>query len=536
MTIERLLEALDQLVAHASEIVDSDQLAKSAQLVRHGRRRIGFLGDGLVVALAGGTGSGKSSLLNAIAGSKVTESGPIRPTTSQALAWAPVTPEPGIVRLLEDMGIETIVTHSEFPNLTILDMPDTDSVVGAHRALFQELLPRVDAVVWVVDPEKYNDRLLHDHYLAPLAAYSDQFVFVMNQIDRLSSAELETVLDDFDHRLRVDGIVDPLVVATAADPIDGPPIGIEHLMEELSTRLDAKQLVVEKVAIDARRVAADLADAAGLGGGPIGFDDRWDATRQRAVDVLSELVAGTEVEEVATRVGRAEAMRKAAGPLGALSDSVKDSPVGRLLGFQQSAVALEASTANWNHRAGLEAVYALIERFVGDVASDLGGRHAVKLRTALPGEETTEGIQRIVDRSLVGYQFPDVRAAIPNWLRVFGVLKWAFAGTFIAGAIWLWAVPVQRGEWPWPIILMLGALVLGLGASRLAEGIGARGGRVLTRRFRAAISQDLGVGLDREFGIVMRTHVRDKAVLAAQVEEVGQLAEATLAQMDWVDA
>lgn len=70
----------------------------------------------------------------------------------------------------------------------------------------------------------------------------------------------------------------------------------------------------------------------------------------------------------------------------------------------------------------------------------------------------------------------------------------------------------------------------------MAEGIGARGGRVLTRRFRAAISQDLGVGLDREFGIVMRTHVRDKAVLAAQVEEVGQLAEATLAQMDWVDA
>jgi len=536
MTIERLLDALDQLVAHAGEIIDGDQLAKSAQLVRHGRRRIGFLGDGLVIALAGGTGSGKSSLLNAIAGTKVTESGPIRPTTSRALAWAPVTPEPGIVRLLEDMGIETIVSHSEFPDLTILDMPDTDSVVGAHRQLFQELLPRVDAVVWVVDPEKYNDRLLHDDYLAPLAAYSDQFVFVLNQIDRLSSPELESVLDDFGHRLRVDGIVDPLVVATAADPIHGLPIGIDQLMEELSTRLDAKQLVVEKVAIDARRVAANLAEAAGLGGGPLGFDDRWDTVRQRAVDVLSELVAGSEVEEVATRVGRAEAMRKAAGPLGALSDSVKESAVGRLLGFQEPARALEASTSNWNRRAGLEAVYAVIERFVGDVASDLGGRHAVKLRAALPGEETTAGVQRIVDRALIDHPFPDVRAAIPNWLRGFGFLKWAFAGAFVAGAIWLWAVPVQRGEWPWPVILMLGALVLGLGASRVAEAIGARGGRILTRHFRAAVSQDLGIGLDREFGAVMRTHVRDKALMAAQVDEVGLLAEATLAQMDWVDA
>ncbi len=479
MTIERLLESLDQLVAHASEIVDHDELVRSAELVRHGRRRIGYLGEGLVVALAGGTGSGKSSLLNAIAGTTVTQSGPIRPTTSQALAWAPIAPEPGIVRLLDDMGIETVVSQEDYPDLTILDMPDTDSVVGAHRDVFQHLLPRVDAVVWVVDPEKYNDRLLHDEYLVPLSAYSEQFVFVLNQIDRLSPTELESVLADFANRLRVDGIIDPLIVATAADPVDGPPIGIKYLMEELSTRLDAKQLVVEKVAIDAQHVAADLAEAAGIGNGPIGFDDRWESVRGRAVDVLGELVAGAEVERVAVRVGQSEAMRKSSGPLGALTDSMKDSAVGRLLGVQEPAVALEASTSNWNRRAGLEAVYSLIERFVGDVASDLGGRHSLRLRSALPGDETSEGVKRIVDRALVGFPFPNVRAAIPDWLRAIGFLKWVLAGTFIAGAIWLWAVPVQRGEWPWPVILMLGSVVGGLLASRMAEGIGGRGGRVL---------------------------------------------------------
>ena len=68
------------------------------------RERRGFLGDTLVVALAGGTGSGKSSLLNAIAGRRIAEAGVLRPTTEQALAWIPTDPEPGLVELLGSVG------------------------------------------------------------------------------------------------------------------------------------------------------------------------------------------------------------------------------------------------------------------------------------------------------------------------------------------------------------------------------------------------------------------------------------------------
>ena len=236
------------------------------------------------------------------------------------------------------------------------------------------------------------------------------------------------------------------------------------------------------------------------------------------------------------RSGRVAAIRRAVGPLGALGTAVKDSALGRLLGFSDPAVALETATAHWNRRAGLEAIYALIERFVGDVANDLGGRHAVKLREALPPDQTTKGVHAVVDRALLERPFPDVVASVPGWLRVFGLLKWVLAGAFIAGAIWLWAIPLQRGDWPWPVILMVSAVVLGLLATRVAEGIGSRGGRYRTRQFRSAITEHLHAGLDREFGSVIRSHVSDKAMLAVEVDEVMTLAKATLKDMERVGA
>ncbi len=66
-------------------------------------------------------GPAKSSLLNAIAGEEVAKAGHIRPTTSQPLAWIPAQPEPGLVRLLDDMGIVDRVGH------------DADDTLRHHR-------------------------------------------------------------------------------------------------------------------------------------------------------------------------------------------------------------------------------------------------------------------------------------------------------------------------------------------------------------------------------------------------------------------
>ena len=49
--------------------------------------------------------------------------------------------------------------------LLVLDLPDLDSIEPSHAERVDQLLPRVDAVLWVTDPEKYQDAVLHDAYL-----------------------------------------------------------------------------------------------------------------------------------------------------------------------------------------------------------------------------------------------------------------------------------------------------------------------------------------------------------------------------------
>ena len=95
-----LIDRFDRLVAVSAGLVPDEALAAAAEVGRRARDRRGYLGESVVVALAGGTGSGKSSLVNALANEVVAESGAQRPTTYDPLAWIPVNPEPGLVRLL----------------------------------------------------------------------------------------------------------------------------------------------------------------------------------------------------------------------------------------------------------------------------------------------------------------------------------------------------------------------------------------------------------------------------------------------------
>jgi putative ribosome biogenesis GTPase RsgA len=68
--LARALSALAEAVEAASGIVSAEDLAPISQIADAAHKRHGFLGDTVVVALAGGTGSGKSSLLNALAGQR----------------------------------------------------------------------------------------------------------------------------------------------------------------------------------------------------------------------------------------------------------------------------------------------------------------------------------------------------------------------------------------------------------------------------------------------------------------------------------
>ncbi len=280
-----VLDSYDRLVATCRDLVPPETLDRAASAGRAARRRLGYLGSSLVVALVGGTGSGKSSLLNAIAAEEVAPVSPRRPTTDRPLAWVPSAAEPGLLALLEDLGIDDRVRHDRQPWLTIVDLPDLDSVVGRHRLRVDELLPRVDAVVWVLDPEKYHDARLHLDYLAPAVDEQHRFLFVLNQVDRIPGGGVEAVLGDLRASLRVAGFVEPAVLATAADPDLGAPEGVDALVEELVSRWEAKSLVWRNVVTRLDRVARELAAAAGIVGGT-GFVARWEELMDRVVPLL----------------------------------------------------------------------------------------------------------------------------------------------------------------------------------------------------------------------------------------------------------
>ncbi len=282
-----VLDALDVAVAHAGTVLDEDELVVPAAAAGQLRRRRGFLGATLVMAFAGGTGVGKSSLLNAIAGEQVSSVSVLRPHTDEVLAWVPADAEPGFAGLLDRYGIRRRVTQDRYPGLAVIDLPDYDSVVSSHRAAVAKLVPDVDTVAWLVDPEKYRDDTLFREYLAPLLAYQDQFVFILNQIDRLGD-QVADVVTDLSTRLRAAGFVDPEIFTLAANPPGGAPFGLEPFEEFLTNRLDAKKLALRKMATDVHAIAARLAASAGMeGGASISFPERW----QEQAQAVSALIA-----------------------------------------------------------------------------------------------------------------------------------------------------------------------------------------------------------------------------------------------------
>ena len=284
-----LLDLHDRLVASCVGIVDGEVVEREASVGRTARRRAGYLAETVVVGLVGGTGSGKSSLLNALAGEEVSVAGSVRPTTTEPIAWIPSNPEPGLIRLLDDLGVEARVGHDRSHPLAVVDLPDTDSVVLEHRHTVDRIVPMVDVVVWVVDPEKYKDERLHHDLIRPLAAHGSRFVFALNQVDRVPAEAVQELVDDFRAALVDDGIFDPVIVPTAGDPPLSDPRGLHELVDAVRQLGGAREIVTRRIVRQLRESADRLIDQQG-GVGGTGFPARWAHARNAAAEALARAV------------------------------------------------------------------------------------------------------------------------------------------------------------------------------------------------------------------------------------------------------
>ncbi len=313
-----LVPVIDQALADCVGVVGQASLQPVAVMRNRILARLDYPDDVLLAALAGGTGSGKSSLFNAIAGEEIAPTGGVRPTTSEPKALVPSSRAAAVAGYLDLIGVTDRVSHPGHEWLCLIDLPDTDSVEVDHRQRVDALLPQLDCVIWVVDPEKYRDASLHHEYLRPMAGYQEQFVFVLNQRDRLTDDELSQVVADLSSALVEDGIEQPTVIATAANPQAGPALGVDQLLAFLQGDLGGS--VYEKAIVDLRRGSTALLQMLG-GGSSVDFEARWNGV----------------VEEVATRADSGD-LSGASQHLVAFLDGLSDEIEGEI------GVAIEAMT------------------------------------------------------------------------------------------------------------------------------------------------------------------------------------------------
>jgi GTP-binding protein EngB required for normal cell division len=426
---------LDEAVARLRTAVEAArsigleaEAAEARQVARRIGRRSGFGGTVYVMALAGGTGVGKSSVLNALAGEEISPARAIRPTTDAPIAWVATPRLLELGGLLEWLKVERTLTHQHraLADVCILDLPDVDSVRDAHRAMVDTLLPRIDAVTWVVDPEKYDDARVHA-YWRELAPHADRLRFVLNKADRLAPDDRATVVEDLRRRLVADGIPRPVIHVVSATTGEG----IDELRTRLADAAHAKVIVAAKLEADRAEAADALATAAGIdptdGLQPLLPVARRDELVQEAIDGALALVdapgLGRQVREAVLQRARTRGGSLLGRGL-ALA--------GKMTGRERRRADPGAFLAAWRTRGAMGRVLNPVRAALVEAASATPPPSRGRILEALGTPTAEADLARVIDRA--------TRAAATD-LVIPRSLLWSLIGALqlVAGAVLIFA-------------------------------------------------------------------------------------------------
>jgi len=468
--------------------------------------RGGYPGDLYVLALAGGTGVGKSSLLNAIAGEVVSEAGVRRPTTSEPVAWVPAGAAEDAAPLLAWLGAPTVRERQTIdgPPVAIVDLPDLDSIEPDHAARVDAVLPRVDAVAWITDPEKYHDAVLHDAYLRRWMRRLAHQVIVVNKVDRLTLDDAERVRADLLARLHAEGMPRVPVLMTSATH------GIDPLAGWIAQGVAAKEIVAGRLAISARAAIGDLAAAAGVDGPdappPVVDPDLRAAAIGAATREILVTLDMPGLRRHAVAASRLAARPRGGGPVGVIR-----SLLSRGSGQAERTADPEGYLRRWRERGSLTRAVAPVRDLVTDTLPSLPPSARPGLAALADPAALTEGFGAAADRAVAG-PAGSFTAPTSPWWPVIGLGNLGATAAVLLGAVWLislsvaggtvptptWEVPVL-GAMPVPTVLIVGGLVAWVLLGRLLSWHAGRLG--------GAWADRLATELGRNVGEVVRTMV-----------------------------
>ncbi|MEU5877804.1 YfjP family GTPase [Spirillospora sp. NPDC047279] len=502
VSLDERLAALETAADLAEERLDGAPVERARDVVRRAGARARLSAEHTVAALAGATGSGKSSLFNELSGTELAAVGVTRPTTSaaQAACWE----AEGAGPLLDWLDVPrrhtveagTDERADELGGLVLLDLPDHDSIETAHRLEVDRLVAVVDMLVWVLDPQKYADAAVHERYLRPLSRHKDVMVVVLNQVDRLPEPAVARCLDDLRGLLEADGLTGVPVVAVSARTGQGVP----ELRRMLVERVARRQAWAARLAADAGAAADDLATAAGLTGAvkPGRTPDRLRAPLTAA---LAQAAGVPAVVDAVAKAHRHRAVVATGWPVTRWVRRFRPDPLRRLrLDVRDGGGAGRTSLPVVSPVRRSEMEVAVREVGAG-TAEDVPEPWARAVREAARShnDELADALDRAVATTSLG------AARRPRWWKAVGFLQWLVFAVLAAGALWLGALAVvsylrlpdvptpKVGEVPWPTAMLLGAAVAGILIALLSRAAawlaGRRRARRASKELRAAVAE-----------------------------------------------
>ena len=516
------LAELEHALDVGGDALDPAAAASGRQVLDRARGRLASDPGASVVALAGATGSGKSSLFNAVAGLTVATVGVRRPTTSHptACVWGDVpdelldwleVPRRHRTERVSELDADT---EAVLEGLVLLDLPDYDSTTVSNRLQVDRLVELADLVIWVADPQKYADAALHDGYLRHLADHQDVVLVVLNQVDTLDEASAAVCEADLRRLLAADGLDRVRLLTTSARTGQGVGALRRVLTDLVQARSAARRRSEADVAAALRALEGSVAGAEPDVEQTEGAEQLVDALAVAAgVPAITDAVRGSEV-----RAGRARTGWPFTRWLSRLSpDPLKRLHLGLGSAPQGAAGELGAAPSTSLTRTSVpvptpsqRAQVSTAARRVADAAADqLPARWGDEVRAAAGPAEAD-----LADALDQAVQTVPLAAPSPRWWSAAAALQLVLALCTAVGALWLLALgvlgwlqlpepPVPRVgpapgsehaalAVPLPTLLLVGGVLLGwlvaLAAGRVVRRRAERLRRDLRERLREAVA------------------------------------------------